>query len=325
MTADEYISLAPTITIFDSLVKAQSVLQNYHNILVSVSGGADSDNMIDVVEHLRSRDSSHIVTYVWFDTGIEMEATKHHLSYLEQKYGITFIKRKPETPVAAAVRKYGYPYISKETSKNIHQLQKNGFDFENETYSNLVNKYPNCKSELKWFTGEKGKYSISKVRREYISKNPPQFVISDLCCSYSKKKPTAQFEKEISADIVFLGIRKMEGGVRASKTKCFDRAGKTHKTDRYYPCFWWTDEDKSAFEKTYGIIHSEAYTVYGFKRTGCAGCPFNSNFDNDLEILKQYEPRLANAVEHIFAPSYEYTRNYRTYKEARKRTKEKLS
>lgn len=39
MTADEYISLAPTITIYDGLMKAQSVLGKYRNIMVSVSGG----------------------------------------------------------------------------------------------------------------------------------------------------------------------------------------------------------------------------------------------------------------------------------------------
>lgn len=48
----EYINKAPTATIFDSLVKAKSVLASHHNILVSVSGGADSDCMIDIVHNL---------------------------------------------------------------------------------------------------------------------------------------------------------------------------------------------------------------------------------------------------------------------------------
>ena len=26
------------------------------------------------------------------------------------------------------------------------------------------------------------------------------------------------------------------------------------------------------------------------RRTGCCGCPFNSRFEEDLEIVKQYEP-----------------------------------
>lgn len=82
--ADEYIAKAPTLTIFDGLVKAKSVLTNNKNILVSVSGGADSDCMIDIVENLIPRDGEHDVTYVWFDTGVEMDATKRHLSFLEK-------------------------------------------------------------------------------------------------------------------------------------------------------------------------------------------------------------------------------------------------
>ena len=86
--ADEYIAKAPTLTIFDGLVKANSVLTNNKNILASVSGGADSDCMIDIVENLIPRDGEHDVTYVWFDTGVEMDATKRHLSFLEEKYDI---------------------------------------------------------------------------------------------------------------------------------------------------------------------------------------------------------------------------------------------
>ena len=87
---------------------------------------------------------------------------------------------------------------------------------------------------------------------------------------------------------------------------------------QYYPLFWWKAEDKSAFEATYNIIHSDAYTVYGCKRTGCAGCPFAGRHNKELAILHQYEPKLANAVEHIFAPAYEYANKYQEYKNMRK-------
>ena len=60
--ADDYIAKAPTFTVFDGLVKAKSVLSAHENILVSVSGGADSDCMIDIVENLVPRDEAHKVT-----------------------------------------------------------------------------------------------------------------------------------------------------------------------------------------------------------------------------------------------------------------------
>lgn len=49
------------------------------------------------------------------------------------------------------------------------------------------------------------------------------------------------------------------------------------------------------------------------RRTGCAGCPYGKNFEEELEIIRKYEPRLYNAVNNIFGKSYRYTRNYRIY------------
>lgn len=316
---DEYITKAPTITILDGLVKAKSVLASHYNILVSVSGGADSDCMIDIVHNLAPQDDEHKITYVWFDTGVEMEATKRQLNYLEDKYGIKILRRRSKITVPAAIAKAGYPFFSKDYSERITHLQHQNFNWDVEAKEDLTKKYPNSKDALGWWCGTKGKYAISKVMQDYIHENPPDFPISDKCCYYAKKKPSADMEKELKADLVCLGLRRAEGGARSSISQCFNSGKGKGKADRYYPCFWWTDEDKISFEQTYNIVHSDAYTVYGFKRTGCAGCPFNSKFEDELKILHKHEPKLANAVEHIFAPSYEYTRAYRKFKESRKK------
>ena len=70
-------------TIGDNLVKAYSIVCNrgYEKILCSVSGGSDSDVMIDILTKMRDD-----IDYVWFDTGMEYKATKEHLDYLEDKY-----------------------------------------------------------------------------------------------------------------------------------------------------------------------------------------------------------------------------------------------
>lgn len=46
------------------------------------------------------------------------------------------------------------------------------------------------------------------------------------------------------------------------------------------------------------------------KRTGCAGCPFGKDFENELKIIEEYEPKLYKAVNNIFGESYEYTRKF---------------
>lgn len=87
MNREDYIAKAPTFTIYDGFCKTKSVLENHSRIIVSVSGGSDSDDMVDIVEHLKP-DDGHESVYVWFDTGIEMAATKRHLKYLQERYGI---------------------------------------------------------------------------------------------------------------------------------------------------------------------------------------------------------------------------------------------
>ena len=59
---------------------------------------------------------------------------------------------------------------------------------------------------------------------------------------------------------------------------------------------------------------SKCYTEYGMPRTGCAGCPYaGKNLQSELEIMKNNEPLLYQAVNKIFKNSYEYTKNYKEF------------
>lgn len=49
------------------------------------------------------------------------------------------------------------------------------------------------------------------------------------------------------------------------------------------------------------------------KRTGCVGCPFNPRINEELNVIKQYEPKLYRAAMFIFGKSYEYTKRYRDF------------
>ena len=49
------------------------------------------------------------------------------------------------------------------------------------------------------------------------------------------------------------------------------------------------------------------------KRSGCAGCPYGRDFEEELKIIEKYEPKLFKAVNNIFGDSYEYTRKYREF------------
>lgn len=279
-------------------------------------GGADSDIMMDMFERLGYDDGE--VEYVWFDTGLEYDATKRHLKDLEEKYGVTIRRYRPEMTVAQACKKYGVPFLAKKTAQNIQRLQDHGFDWTDDSFEELVARFPNCMSAIKWWKDiYKGRMSVMHhlVLKEFMMEDKTAPKISDKCCNYAKKKTAKIAEKDIGATLSVIGVRRAEGGIRAvSYTSCFSDA-----TDRsiaqFRPIFYFTDQDKQEYKEFCGVTYSDCYEVWGLTRTGCACCPFGYGFEEELEILKQYEPNLYAAACKIFGPSYEYTRKYRAFKE----------
>lgn len=315
MSSYDWIWSVDNSVIQESIPRTAREIQLYDNISCSISGGSDSDDLLHIVSML---DTEKKVHYVFFDTGIEMDATKKHLKYLEQRYGIEIEVVKPKIPVGAAVRKVGYPFLSKNFSDYIGRLQEHNFDWSDRPFEELIQEYPKCKVALKWWCnkwGENSSFNISKIPylKEFMIENPPQIKISNKCCNCGKKEPAETYRKAHGIELTLIGIRKAEGGARASAYKsCLLES--THGT-KHFPLFWFQDSDKKQLEQLFDIKHSDAYTVYGCKRTGCAGCPFGSRFEEELKMLEEHEPRLYKAVCNIFGPSYEYTRAYRKFKQ----------
>ncbi len=199
----------------------------------------------------------------------------------------------------------------------IERLQRHEFKFEDKPFDVLEKDYPGCKSALQWWcnsNGEGSRFNIAynKWLKEFIIANPPTFKISPKCCNYAKKSVAHKYVKDNQIDLSIYGVRKSEGGLRATMYDgCFSEGD--FGCAEYRPLFWYKDQDRKEYEEYYGIVHSECYTEYGLKRTGCAGCPFGRDFEFELSVIEKYEPKLLKAVNNIFADSYEYTRKYRQF------------
>lgn len=286
---------------------------NYNKVLCSVSGGSDSDIVLDIMHRC---DNNKIVDYVFFDTGLEYSATKEHLVFLEEKYDIDIEIIRPKIPIPISCKRFGQPFLSKHVSEMIDRLQRHNFKWEDKPFDVLLQEYPNCKSALEWWCNAKPSpahnISYNKLLKEFMVLNPPNFKISQLCCKYAKKDLAHEKLKE-GYDLEVTGIRKAEGGVRATAYKsCFDNNFGSY--DRYRPIFWFCNEDKLDYKKMFNVSNSKCYSIYGMTRTGCCGCPFARDREQVLQILEKYEPKLHNAVINIFKDSYEYTRSYISFK-----------
>lgn len=312
------------------------MLREHPKAICSYSGGADSDIMIHLIETTRNIFRLPPVKYVFFNTGLEMKATKDHVKQTAEKYGVEIETVRPKTNIVVASRKYGIPFVSKIMSGGLEEWQKKGVpmtvaDEYNEAQDKeafrreLKERYPKCEQLLNFICccnaqGEPRPniqlvINSSRYMREFIMENPPDFKISAKCCDYCKKQPAHRIQKDY--EMIITGERRDEGGMRSvprkdSTTMCFTETG-NHQF-RLRPLYYVTDADKAWYKTEYGIRYSDAYEVYGLKRTGCCGCPISYRAVEDLEMIGEYEPNIKTAAWNIFGKSYEYRMKYNRYK-----------
>lgn len=254
------------------------------------------------------------MTYVWYNTGLEYQATKDHLHELEKQYGISIMIQRPEKPVTTACKQCGQPFLSKKVSDFMWRLQKHAFQWEDEPYETLIKKYPNCQSALEWWCDCKQSkrlgISYNRFLKEFIMANPPSFRISNRCCDYVKKDPAHKVIRSGGyPDEYFRNPKRRRRNEIFPEWlfSAFCRSG------RISSAFWYTNAEKEQYEEVFQIQHSACYTEYGLTRTGCAGCPYGKNFEQELAVLEKHEPKLYAAATSIFKDSYEYTRKYRAF------------
>jgi 3'-phosphoadenosine 5'-phosphosulfate sulfotransferase (PAPS reductase)/FAD synthetase len=293
----------------------------HSNIMVSISGGSDSGVMLDMIINT-VHDLSN-VHFVFFDTGMEYGATLEHLDFLETKYGIIIERVKPRHNVPYVCTHIGVPFLSKYISEQMYRLQSHGFQWEDEDFDVLVKKYPNTKSALRrWCNmyGEGSRFNINKRKllKEFIMDNPPTFNISAECCQSAKKAVSNQYVSDNNIDLVVTGVRKSEGGVRSVAYKsCYNEAdGIGH----YRPLWLMTQKDKEQYIHEHDVQLSRCYTEYGFKRTGCAGCPFDKFYISTLMKIGSKERKLHRLAKNLFGKSYDYTSMYAKYKHDHRNT-----
>lgn len=212
-TMAELLGLFPNSpTILDAAIKTEDHInrqaQQGGKIMVSVSGGSDSDIMLDMFERIGY--PAGLIYYVWFNTGMEYQATKRHLVYLEQRYGITIHRHRPELTVAQACKRYGLPFLSKRNSQHLEALQKHGFDFSAESYEN------GYKADAYYWDGD-GRTAVAEMAglKEFLQISPPEFRISSRCCDFAKKRVAKLLQKELCITLNCVGMRKAEGGIRS--------------------------------------------------------------------------------------------------------------
>ena len=264
------------------------------NAYLSFSGGKDS-----TVAHYLLDISlpGNRIPRVFIDTGIEYDLIRKFVQELAERDDRIIIL-KPSLPIKATLERYGYPFKSKEHSMRVN-------DFNRGSQAPYIQKYIR-KTEKRIFVCPK----ILRYQFEERGKYP----YSDKCCDKMKKEPIRKWERENGKTICITGMRKQEGGNR-NKIGCI-----THKkgTMHINPLAPMKEEWLDGFIKEHEIRLSDLYyPPFNFKRTGCKGCPFSLDLEEQLDKMAIYLPKERAQCEAIWKPVYdEYRRiGYRLKKE----------
>ena len=343
----------PDYADLDSPAKFQAIqgiiatrLRQHPNSICSYSGGADSDILIDLIERTRKMFGEGYlppVKYVFFNTGLEMKATKDHVKATAEKYGVEIEECRPKINIVKSTREHGIPFVSKIMSQGLEGWQKKGIPLSiADEYAEaedkvakrkeLKERYPKCESLINFLcccnsAGEPRPniqlvINSSKYMLDFIREYPPDFKISAKCCDYCKKQLAHRVQKPY--EMIITGERRDEGGMRSvprseqwneTNTMCFSETADGKY--RFKPLYYVSDKDKAWYKEYYGIRYSDAYEVYGLTRTGCCGCSISHKAVEDLEKIRPYEPNVVKAAYNLFGKSYEYRRMYNEYKAKR--------
>lgn len=248
---------------------------------LNFSGGVDSVVAKQLIEMaLPGVD----VPIVFSDTGMEFS----QMAAFARKYATDVVR--PKMFFHDVVKKCGYPAISKQQARYLHDLQ-------NPTDRNQATRFLRMNGIRK--DGEKGN-SGSRLSRKYLYliKGPS---IGDGCCKHLKEDPLDNWAKANGGSIPIVGVQAEESDRRTRDWINWGCVGLKKKTPKIAPMMIWTKsrvlefillEQMEYCHEIYGQIVQPVdcpgqFTTTGEKRTGCCGCAFGC-FHDPLRFVRLY-------------------------------------
>ena len=284
----------------DRLDKIREVINKYgeENFYVSFSGGKDSTVLSVLVDMALPGNN---IPRVFADTGIEYNLIREFV-YRKASNDTRFHIIKPRLSIIDTLKKVGYPFKSKKHSEFVSIYQKH------KTLDNRpgLQHYLHVSDDgVSWSNQHSCPLKLRYQFTEEFTENGIK--ISDVCCDKLKKEPLLEWQKENKKPYSIIGVMASEGGRRMS-AKC--TAFKGGKFKALQPLAPLTKEWEDWFIEKYNVEICDIYkTPYNFLRTGCKGCPFAIELQEELDTMEKYFPAERKQCEIIWKPVYdEYRR-----------------
>ena len=258
MTENEFI-------LFDRLEVIQNTINKYgeENFYISFSGGKDSTVLHYIIDEALPNNK---IPRVYINTGIEyLDIVKYVKGLAKNDDRIIIYNSGVNIP--QMLKKYGYPFKSKEHSEKVSIYQNSGI-------GKTVKAYLTGEKE----DGSKSFYKCPKIL-EYQFTDKNKLKISKKCCRKLKKEVAHRYEKESGKYISIIGLRSSEGGTRLAHKGCAVFNG--DKLKKFKPinpcsdewCDWYVESRSIKLCKLY-------YPPFNFKRTGWTSVMPSINYVN---------------------------------------------
>lgn len=281
-------------TEFDRKQKIQSVIRQYGEdaFYMSFSGGRDSTVLSAFMDICLPGNK---IPRVFADTGIEMnEIVKFVKQKAAEDERIVIIK--PSVKIKQALERDGYPFKSKEFSRNWLVFSRHGAS----------------RRTVSWYLSDgSGRFGCPSMLRYMFTdefRGKTNFMISDKCCVNMKENPLSEYGRKTGRAPI-MGLLAEEGGRRAKYTGCiyFDSHNKVRTFSPFRPV---SNDFLDYLIDKYNIkLCRLYYPPFNFKRTGCKGCPFAVDLQHNLDMLHKFFPAEERQAEAIWKPVYdEYRR-----------------
>lgn len=269
----------------DKIKRTKQLIMDWYgqfrgNVYVSYSGGKDSTVLLHIARQLYPD-----IVGVFDDTGLEYPEIR---DIVKQQDNIIWIK--PKLTFKEVLEKYGYPIISKEQSRNIHDI-----------------KTTKSKKLLDIRLGK----GIGALAKKWYPLLNADFEISNKCCYVMKKNAFHDFEKKTGMKPM-VAIMAEESRQRLSnymKGECNNFSSK-HPVSR--PMFFWDEQDVLEYIKRYNLPIASVYgevieengklRTTGVHRTGCMFCMYGVHLepvgDTRFDKMKHTHPKQYDYIMH---------------------------
>lgn len=235
-------------------------------VYISFSGGKDSTVLLDIVRNLYPG-----IPAVFVNTGLEYPEIQ---SFVKTFDNVEILR--PKMRFDEVIRKYGYPFISKDISQTIYYARSCG---SNSRYYRKL---------LGIGEFENSRYACPKYKALYDA----DFVISHKCCDAMKKGPAHSYERKTNRKKI-TGQLAEESMLRTQKWLQHGCNAFDQKLPVSNPLSFWTEQDILQYIKEtrlpiapvygdivqvdeYGFEYDATFVPCKYKTTGCyrTGCIF---------------------------------------------------